>query len=204
MLHTRGLAARLAKPGHHTRGRMPAMPDEAWLTAEAPGAYLELIRKSRQEAAVGAEEAAVQVAAGQVERTQARRLQVLHKEVVDEGHVVALQVHGVRVRDLLARPARRSTTTPCFGRKDCCCIRFSNSGGTLLNIPVLRVTLALPGPSAAPRPLRSPMTSGTWLQARTHLMALLAFAYIIPVPKSRPRAQLLLPAWFMRSPKGNM
>lgn len=78
---------------------------------KAPGAHLELIRKPRQEAAVGADEAAVEVAAGEVERAQARRLQVLYKEVVDEGHVVALQVHGVCVRDLLARPARQSIPT---------------------------------------------------------------------------------------------
>ena len=58
--------------------------------------------------------------------------------------------------------------------------------------------------SAAPRHPRAHKDAGTWLLARTHLMAFLAFAYIIPVLKSRPRAQLLLPAWFMRSPKGNM
>ena len=139
----KAVMAWLAKLGHHALGRVPAMPGEAWWTGQAPGAYLELISKPRQEAAVGAEEAAVQVAAGKVERAQARRLQVLDKEVVDEGHVVALQVHGVRVRNLLARPAQQSKPHLVWEAKYCCSSRFRNSGGTQLSIPSMGATFRL-------------------------------------------------------------
>ena len=87
------------------------------MTGKVPGVCLKLIREPRQEAAVGANKAAVQVAAGKVERAQARRLQILHEEVVDEGHVVAVQVHGIRMRYLLARPARPINTGVTWGGK---------------------------------------------------------------------------------------
>ena len=97
----------LARLCHHALNCVPVTAGETPMSGKAPGGYLKLIREPRQEAAVGADEAAVQVAAGEVQGAQARRrLQLLHKKVVDEGHVIALQVQGVCVRHLLARPAR--------------------------------------------------------------------------------------------------